>query len=546
MTVLLTLILLLGTKAVTNMEEPNLKEFFLEVPALRVNQPLGEFYVVKFKARDLLDLTFSEPLEYIDEFGNVKGSQRPKKETRLKEIAKYVDSVEMAFPNSIILAANYSQNGKITHDPRIRWRVIEDTECGIHKIQIPKKAKLAAIIDGQHRLNAFQYVKKEERFEDLQLVCSVYLDLPNSYQAFLFATINSNQKRVDRSLALEQFGFNVGDEPERSWTPEKLAVFLTRKLNLDKNDSPFYKHVKVAPLNSERLFGDGLENINWFVSTATVVDGILSLFSSNPKRDRIEMQQHSVFKGRNRSLLKDIRDFSPLRDYFMENRDNEILNIVKKYFLSIKTHLWNNKKESSYINKTVGVQACFDLLKEILKSNIENDPFNVNFDQYVAPSSQIDFSDKFFQASGIGRGRIKRVLYVSAGLLSLDNLKSTERGIISSILDRSKEVFEDRWFWEDETERRITGILESVEWLFKAKKVRIYKEEYDKYEEFDSFEEFIDYLISEVEGEFYATIPSDEDMRKMAEKSFDAEEYVTNALSEYSNNLMELGWGPLF
>jgi DNA phosphorothioation-associated DGQHR protein 1 len=225
---------------------------FLEVPALKVKQPMGDFYVITISARELLDISFSEPMKYIDNSGHVQGSQRPKDTKRLKEIAKYIETVEMAFPNSIILAANYTPNGGISKDGGERWKITN--ENNLHKILIPKRMPLAAVIDGQHRLNAFQYVTKEERFTDLQLVCSVYFDLPNSYQAFLFATINSNQKKVDRSLALEQFGYNVDDESEKAWTPEKFAVFLSRKLNIDKERSPLYQHIKVAPLDAEVLF----------------------------------------------------------------------------------------------------------------------------------------------------------------------------------------------------------------------------------------------------------------------------------------------------
>ncbi|MCZ8217396.1 MAG: DGQHR domain-containing protein, partial [Cyclobacteriaceae bacterium] len=191
-----------------------MEENYLELYALKVKQPLGDFYVISISARELLEVSFSEPLRYVDNSGNVKGNQRTKDARRLKEIAKYIDSVEMAFPNSIILSVNYTPQGHITKDTTERWRVIEENQTGLCKIIAPKKVKLAAIIDGQHRLNAFEFVQKPERFSDLQLTCSIYFDLPNSYQAFLFATINSNQKRVSRSLALEQFGYNVDDEPD--------------------------------------------------------------------------------------------------------------------------------------------------------------------------------------------------------------------------------------------------------------------------------------------------------------------------------------------
>src|SRR5688500_8650765 len=112
---------------------------FLEIPAFKVVQPLGEFFIITISADVLLSISYAEPMQYVDEFGNVKGSQRVKDDKRLKEIAKYIDSVEMAFPNSIILAANYTQKGDISKDESERWSFYEDNKCGQYKIRIPKK-----------------------------------------------------------------------------------------------------------------------------------------------------------------------------------------------------------------------------------------------------------------------------------------------------------------------------------------------------------------------------------------------------------------------
>ena len=85
----------------------------LEVPAIRILQPLGEFYVTSLSARVLLDLTFSEPLRVVEEEEkemrvSLRGTQRPEKPRRLQEIARFIETTEAAFPNSIILAANYN------------------------------------------------------------------------------------------------------------------------------------------------------------------------------------------------------------------------------------------------------------------------------------------------------------------------------------------------------------------------------------------------------------------------------------------------------
>lgn len=385
--------------------------------ALKVSQPLSDFYVTKVKAKDLLKVSFSEELTYTNEKGELKGSQRSIREKRLKEIARYIDSTEMAFPNSIILAANYSEDGELIDDDEKRW-ALEKKEEDLYDIIIPTYDKLAVIIDGQHRLRAFDFVENKERL-DVELLCSFYFDLPNTYQAYLFATINTTQKKVDKSLALEQFGFNVEEEPRKSWTPEKLAVYFTRKLNFEK-DSPFYGHIKIAPKYQEDLLFQKKED--WIVSTATVVDGILGLISSKPKRDRVEMSQpSSIFKGRNRKLLEDIRDYSPLRNLFLNTEDDTIFKIVFDFFVLAKRNLWQNRNDESYIVKTVGIQALFEFLKNILK---EKNYQSLEFENYISPAEDLNFADHFFQqASGVGRLRIRNALELKAGLKKLKDMK---------------------------------------------------------------------------------------------------------------------------
>src|SRR5690606_26453257 len=105
--------------------------------------------------------------------------------------------------------------------PSSRWTATE-VEGDLCSVTIPSAKKLAAVIDGQHRLFGFVDAKPERL--TMNLLCSVFLDLPKPFQAQLFATINSTQKRVDKSLTYELFGYNIDDEAENLWTPDKLAV----------------------------------------------------------------------------------------------------------------------------------------------------------------------------------------------------------------------------------------------------------------------------------------------------------------------------------
>src|ERR1051326_5910178 len=137
------------------------------VPALRISQPLGSFYVTRLKAELLLRVTFSDPLRLLD-FGQgehpylLKGAQRQERENRLAEIGRYIDTVEAAFPNSIILAVNYDENGKLLDESDSRrWRLEPSDANECVRLIIPTSAKLATIVDGQHRLHGFEYGSAE-------------------------------------------------------------------------------------------------------------------------------------------------------------------------------------------------------------------------------------------------------------------------------------------------------------------------------------------------------------------------------------------------
>ena len=87
--------------------------FPYRTPALRVAQPLGHFYVAVLPAELLLQVAVSDTMRATmspDGTGyQLEGTQRPVREKRLTEIAHYISRVDAAFPNSIIIAANYDQ-----------------------------------------------------------------------------------------------------------------------------------------------------------------------------------------------------------------------------------------------------------------------------------------------------------------------------------------------------------------------------------------------------------------------------------------------------
>ena len=394
---------------------------------LFVSQSFGEFFVTTIPAHILLDVAYSDRLtadKQPDGSYTLGGSQRNVAERRLKEIGQFIDSPSASFPNSVILAANYrADDGLIEEEENSKWSLAIDENNLTGTLSIPTNAKLAPIIDGQHRLFGFNYATAHERL-DMPLLCAVFFDLPKPYQAFLFATINANQRPVSKSLTYELFGYNVEDESPDKWTPEKLAVFLTRKLGADL-ESPFHDHIILA---AENDFAPRMAQVRrergWAVSTATVVEGIINLISRKPKQDAYKLGGSLSYEGKDRStLLNDAPDSRPLRRLYISKSDDIIYTGVKNFFVAVSKILWTDINPDSYIRKTVGIQALFDLARSLMgEVVISKDIRTSRFEERLAPAGRIDFTDRFFQTSGTGRQRIRNSLELAVGLKNLNDI----------------------------------------------------------------------------------------------------------------------------
>ncbi|WP_246728608.1 DGQHR domain-containing protein [Rhizobium leguminosarum] len=432
------------------------ENFPLRYPALKVEQPIGTFFAVVITARILLQLSYTKAVsaELIPSTGTykVEGTQRLQDPRRLKAIAAYINQVDATFPNSIILAANFRKD-----EPRVegdrdtdlpgegdeptadaefakRWsiealpitngqgEVIGET----YELVIPSAEQLARVIDGQHRLFAFAEAAPDRL--DQQLLCAVFIDLPAPMQATIFATINSNQKPVDKSLTYELFGYNVSDEPENQWSPDKLAVFLARRLATDQ-DSRMRGRVAVAPRNdfsSARL----IEKSEMKISFATVVGGIVRLISSNPKSDTATLRT-SLFNRRS-SLREGKPNGPPFRDLYIEGND-ALIYAATRNFVNVADELfWRNASSNSFIRKTVGVQALFDVYREIAGPMLKaGDLSEDGFRARLAPAKSVDFTHIRFQnASGSNRTAIRRILRANLKLISVDDLPADDRQFV--------------------------------------------------------------------------------------------------------------------
>lgn len=366
--------------------------------ALKISQPYGDFFQAVLSAENLLSCTYVNQAEMDD--GELSGIQRKESTPRALDIAKFIDSDEAAFPNSIILSVNYDESDIPASDD-YKWK-FEKVEGNLYKIKIPNiNLKICSVIDGQHRLLGFRFSSNK----NIQLPCSIYDALPPSGQASIFSTINFNQQKVPKSLAYRLFGYSLDDISREYWPPDLLAVYFSEKFN-STEDLPFYKRLK------NRVLNEGAE-MDWSISSSVFIDGVLSLISRNPRSDRYEINavnSKSKDKGRKRLLSESNKDISPLRETYINGNDRAIEQVLLMFFKTVDKHFWTQECINAHtvLVKTIGVSALFQFLRNKL---LEMKEINiVNLDNLCQALLEIDpkeFTDESkYQSTSVGKKKI--------------------------------------------------------------------------------------------------------------------------------------------
>lgn len=400
--------------------------------AIPIHHPIGVFYLTAIPASLLLKVCYSLQHTRVesreDGFVVDRGHQRRLDSRRISAISRYLETQDAALPGTIILAANTTEEGVSADtegsDSAARWYIEDRNDDNTVDLVVPSLRKMAAIVDGQHRLNGFSDTSSS--VQEMILPCAIFLDLPTAQQASIFATINFNQKPVSKSQTYELFGYNLEDEPEYSWSPDKLAVNFTRRLNVDES-SPFRGHIKVAAID-DRVLDEVSRKVSqpWLISTATVVEGIMSLITNDQKRDRDVLNRYEV-GSRSRELLSGEHKppMPPFWDlYLAGDRDIVIYKAILNYFSVVNLLFWS-AETNDVLHKTAGIQALFRVLKLLLPQQINcKDLSKEAWEKLLRPAQCLDFSDEYFkETSGKGRSKIQDAFAVVLGLKSVAEVR---------------------------------------------------------------------------------------------------------------------------
>ena len=413
--------------------------------ATKVTQPIGDFYLVSLPARVLNEMCFTSPYERYrqDSSGSVENSswfQRIFDKRRANPIAEFLKTQEATLPGTIVLAANYSENGEFLTDDddafmsKRCWRArrcsteIDGHQDHLYELNIPNNPKSAMVVDGQHRIGGFK--DQNDEVLSMEVPCAIFLDLPIPLQAYVFATINFNQKPVNKSLNYELFAFDIDNEKPSTWSPDKLAVFLSRRLNADSK-SPLFGHVKIGAVD----YTEAVKNrdAEWKISTATIVAGILLLITKNSQDDRNKLNQIPI-GNRDRTLLIGFNcdeERLPLRTLYISNDDNLIYVIILNFFTAIEGLFNSDNNNFGVFHKTAGVTASFKVLQTLLIDVFKNDTIDLSSAMWIERiSSQqriVDFNDPYLAgSSGTHVSRIRDMLLLMAGHKKLDYFKGKD------------------------------------------------------------------------------------------------------------------------
>ncbi|MTI53743.1 DGQHR domain-containing protein [Geosporobacter ferrireducens] len=223
-----------------------------KINALMVTQGDKTLLTFNISASNLLSISFFNSRELDRE----DGIQREHKASRSKEIAEYLDSEGAVLANSIIINLElekygidfsniYNAEDKLLDMEKVMSIIKEKQELELQKKDDERdpmiaSGKIAFVVDGQHRLRAFEFSKEK----DFPLVVTALINLSVAEVAELFVKINYYQKPVNKSLVYDLLGIS-----EKIFPQYYIGHKVVEKLNENIN-SPFYSSIKMLGVGS--------------------------------------------------------------------------------------------------------------------------------------------------------------------------------------------------------------------------------------------------------------------------------------------------------
>ncbi len=349
---------------------------YIEIKCLEVVQPIGKFYIGVINYDAFIRISYTDIRHMVTketELETYMGIQRTLDVGRVNKIKGYLKSLDATFPTSMIIAVS-SENAEYDNVNNI--------------MRISDKADVAKILDGQHRIKGLEDFSKSG--DAFQLNTTIFLDVELEEQAFIFATINQSQTKVNNSLVADLYEFaNVR-------SPQKTAHNICKALN-EKNESPFKDKIKIL--------GNADDKEKETITQSTFVENLISYISKDKVTDR------NIYMSGEKPLKISIDESKKLifRNLFIDEKDGDIGRIIYNYFYAVKLKWrehWEQPQEGFVLNRSTGFIALMKFLGPAYISLV-NDQIG------IVPTTQ-DFV-RIFDRINIAGSEITRSNYKPGG-----------------------------------------------------------------------------------------------------------------------------------
>lgn len=349
----------------------------ISVPALKMIQPMGEFFIAVISHEDLVKISYSDMRDIESDLDEYIGIQRKLRADRVKQIEKFVNTIDATFPTSVVLAvpgdcAEFdAENGILS---------LRETD------EVPF-SEIAKILDGQHRIEGLKGFVGEE----FEVAITVFVEADIADQAYIFATVNLAQTKVNKSLVYDLLDYSKSRSPQKSC--HDIAVALDRL-----QDSPFHKRIKRLGSATPGRVGETL-------TQATFVNSLLPFVTDDPVGDRDLLLRGKRLK---KALPKDLAKY-PFRNLFIDERDHDIAKILLAYFSIVKEkwpRAWQSREAGNMLPRTNGFRALMRFLKNAYLSVVKEESIGrvASEDEFRDVFGRIDIDDDDLTTDTYGAG----------------------------------------------------------------------------------------------------------------------------------------------
>lgn len=338
-------------------------KYVISIPAFKVKQPIGEFFVSSMNAKDLVDISYSDVRRIENrDIERYLGIQRPLKESRVKEIRSYIlNSKDASFPTSIILSidekcAEYDDRTQTLHLYPYKSEDNPDESIPIKRI--------AKVLDGQHRIAGFIGEKKEclefDFHPEFEVNVSIFIGIDIPEQAKIFATVNLAQTKVNKSLVYDLEALARGRNPFK--TCHHVAVALDQN-----SDSPLHKRIKRLGVATPGRKSEPL-------TQASFVESLVKIITDDPIRDR-------NFLLDNKKIPLINQEKHPFNIFFREGvkGDLKIYEIIYNYFSAVRDRWPNSWENTSTTGNLLPKSNAFKALVRYLHKDVYPEIINGNY-----------------------------------------------------------------------------------------------------------------------------------------------------------------------